>query len=265
MHPLTQAILKQYSFKHYSLDEAFFVIVDIVIELKIEEFNGHKIATAFHDGGTKNIVIFCHGYRGTSVGPNRFFVRAADKLTAKGISSLRFDQYGSGNSEGDFFNSSFNDWVKTTKEISKSYLDRGFQVALFGQSMGGATVIAVGSEIPGLTAVVAWVPDPNVEDFNQPINGYIEEGGQRVQAAYWQEAHDAKVADKLASLKAPAFIVQCTADEYVNEANRKAVLDNAQSNHQVTDFEGYTHSNWTYDRAEEIINRSVDFIVSSLR
>ena len=90
-----------------------------MIEVKTEEFNGHKIATVFHDGGNKRIVIFCHGYRGTSIGPSRFFVRAADKLASEGISSLRFDQFGSGNSEGDFFYSSFNDWLSTTKEIAK--------------------------------------------------------------------------------------------------------------------------------------------------
>lgn len=72
-----------------------------------QNFNGHRIATAFHDANTKSIVIFCHGYRGTNAGPNRFFVTVAHQLAEQGISSLRFDQYGSGNSEGDFFDSSF--------------------------------------------------------------------------------------------------------------------------------------------------------------
>lgn len=71
-----------------------------------QNFNGHSIATAFHDANSKNIVIFCHGYRGTSAGPNRFFVTAARQLAKRGISSLRFDQYGCGNSEGDFIGGS---------------------------------------------------------------------------------------------------------------------------------------------------------------
>jgi len=234
-----------------------------MIQTQTKDYNGHRIASAFHDAGGKNVVIFCHGYRGTSVGPNRFFVRVADKLAEQEISSLRFDQYGSGNSEGDFFNSSFNNWLATTKVIAQNYLEQGYKVALFGQSMGGATVIAVGSELPGLASLVAWVPDPNVEPFERPKKGFIEEGGQRVQALYWQEAHDAKVADKLAKLKAPSFIIQCTADEYVDEANRKVISDNAQSNHKVVNYEGYSHSSWSYDQAEEIINKSVGFIVSS--
>lgn len=231
--------------------------------LKTEEYNGHKIAIALNDCGNKKIVIFCHGYRGTSVGPSRFFVRATDKLAKAGISSLRFDQFGSGNSEGDFFISSFNDWLATTKEIAKSYLEQGFQVALFGQSMGGVTVLGVGAELPELNAIVAWVPDPNVEDFNQPQNGYIEEGGQRVQASYWKEAHEAKIASQLPRVKAPTYIVQCTNDEYIDKQNRDAISNNAQTHHKIENFEGYSHSSWTYDQAEEIINKSVDFVAKS--
>lgn len=234
-------------------------------EVKTEDYNHHKIAIAHHDTRSKNIVIFCHGYRGTAVGPSRFFVRAAQKLEESGISSIRFDQFGSGNSDGDFVNSSFDDWIATTKAIAEDYLNKGYRVALFGQSMGGATVITVGSELPEITAVVAWVPDPNVEDFKYPESGYIEEGGERVQAKYWQEAHDSKIVDKLASLKAPTLIVQCTDDEYVDSVNRKAIMDNAQPHHKIVNFENYTHSSWTYEQAEDVIARSIDFIVKSFK
>lgn len=225
-----------------------------------QNFNGHRISAVFHDADSKGIVIFCHGYRGTSAGPNRFFVTAARQLAEKGISSLRFDQYGSGNSEGDFFDSSFIDWIKTTNAIAENYLSQSYKVALFGQSMGGAAVIAVGSELPKLSAIIAWSPDPNVEDFVAPENGIIEESGQIVQARFWQEAHYAKVADKLRLVKTPMYIVQCTADEYVDEQNRNAIAKNAQPNHKVENFEGYAHSKWTYEQAKGIIDKSVKFL-----
>jgi len=231
---------------------------------KTKKYNNHDIATAFHDAGTKKIVIFCHGYRGTSVGPSRFFVRVANTLQEFGISSLRFDQYGSGNSEGNFYDSSFNDWVNTAKAIAEEYLEQGYKVALFGQSMGSAAAIFVGSELSSISSIVAWVPDPNVEPFEYPDSGCIEEGGQRVQASYWQEAHDQKIADRLANVKSPTYIVQCTADEYVNVQNRNAITQNAQAHHIVDVYEGYAHSNWSYNQAEEIIKKSVNFIKKSL-
>jgi alpha-beta hydrolase superfamily lysophospholipase len=235
-------------------------------ELERADFNGHSLAVATHAAGSKNLVIFCHGYRGTSVGPSRFFVRAARQLAEQGISSLRFDQYGSGNSEGDFYDSSFSDWLATTKAIAQEYLNQGHKIVLLGHSMGGATAIAVGSELPEVTAVVAWAPSPGLGGLAQPANDYVELAGQRVrvQAAYWQEARAAKVADKLSLLKAPALILHCAADEYVDEASRKAISDNAQPHHQVVNLEGYSHGNWTYDQAEEIVRRSVDFIKQAL-
>jgi hypothetical protein len=230
-----------------------------------EQYNGHQIATALHDAGGKKIVIFCHGFRSSTIGPNRFFVRAARKLAAHGISSLRFDQYGSGNSEGEFFDSSFNDWAATAQTIAESYQGRGYEVALFGQSMGGSTVIVAGAALDNLAAVVAWVPDASVDAFQAPESGVIEEGGQIVQAAFWQEAHDAHIGDQLSRVKTPAYIVQCTADEYVDQANREKILENAAPNHKIETFEGYTHSSWTYKQAEDIIDKSVAYIVKSFQ
>jgi uncharacterized protein len=230
--------------------------------IESRSINSHNIATVFHDANSQKVVIFCHGYRAISIGPNRFIVLVARKLAEAGISSLRFDQYGSGNSEGDFFDSSFIDWVKTTNELVKDYLSQGFQVALLGQSMGGATVIDVASQVDGLAAVVAWVPDPNVEEFVWPDSGVIEENGQTVKATYWQEAHDETIANKLTKVRVPTYIVQCSEDEYVSDENRHAITQNLQPNHKEITFEGYKHSNWTYAQAEPVIRQTVDFLIA---
>lgn len=234
-----------------------------MIQVQTQDYNGHKIATALHDAGSKNMVIFCHGYRSTSIGPNRFFVRAANKLEAAGISCLRFDQYGSGNSDGSFFDSSFDDWVATTKAIVQNYQDKRYRIALFGQSMGGSTVLAVGAESPNLTAIVSWVPDASAGDFTAPESGVIEECGQIVQPAFWQEAHDAKIGERLPLVKPPTYIVQCTADEYVDEQNRELIEQNAQPQHIIDTYKGYLHSTWTYEQSEAIINKSVDFLIQA--
>lgn len=227
---------------------------------QVEQYNNHAINTVFHEAGGEKVVIFCHGYRSSSIGPNRFFVRAARELAAHGISSLRFDQYGSGNSEGDFFDSSFNDWIATTRDICRQYMKNGYEVALFGQSMGGATVLALGSEMPNVVAIVAWVPDANVDNFHPPESGIVEEGGQIVQSSYWQEAHDMQVGDHLANIHSPVYIVQCTEDEYVDKENRDKIVQNAQPNHIVDTLEGYKHSSWTYEQSRAVIRKSVDFL-----
>ena len=226
--------------------------------------NGHRIAATLHDAGGKSIVIFCHGYRGDSTGPSRLFVTAARRLSDDGISSLRIDQFGSGNSDGDFKDSSFQDWIETTQYLAKKYIEDGYIVGLFGQSMGAATVIAAASRVEKISAVVAWVPDPSVDKFTPPKNGFIEEGGQMVQAKYWQEAHDERVAEKLRNVVAPCYIVQASNDEYVSPENHKAIVDNAGPHHVVEMFENYTHSSWSYSQAQEIVRRSCVFLQKNL-
>lgn len=233
--------------------------------INIQKINNHQIATVLHSTKSKKIVIFCHGFRGTSVGPSRFFVRAARKLAKKGVASLRFDQYGSGNSEGDFLNSSFNDWCKTIEIIARRYLEKGFHVSLFGQSMGASAAIATASRLPQLNSLVAWVPDPNVGKLSTRRQKVMEEGGQVVRMKFWEEAHDAMIAKKLVFVKAAAYIVQCTDDEYVDAKNRAAISENAQPNHQVEIFKGLKHSSWSYEKSEKIIDNSVEFLEKNFK
>lgn len=228
-----------------------------------KQVGGRRLACVLHDTKSKRIVIFCHGYRSSSIGPNRFFVRVSRQLFYLGISSLRFDQYGSGNSEGDFIESRFNDWVSATIEIANEYLARGFEVALFGQSMGGSTVIAAAANLPQIKAAVAWVPAANVHAFVWPKTGTIEEEGQVVSAKFWQQAHRARISDKLKQVKVPMYIVQCSNDEFISSDNRQAIVDSAQQDHVVEMYEGYTHSSWTYKDATQIIQRSVSFLVDT--
>ena len=228
-----------------------------------KSINNHRISFTLHEAAGKNIVIFCHGFRGTNTGPNRFFVRAARQLEAAGISSLRFDQFGSGNSEGDFLDSSFYDWVETTRIIAEQYMEQGYRVALFGQSMGGAAAIVAAARALMISSVVAWAPSVILDDHIAPPDSIVEESGQIVKARFWQEAHTARIADKLSDIKAPVYIVQCTADEYVDQRNRDALTKKARPNHIVENFEGYVHSNWTYAQSKEIIDKSISFLVKS--
>jgi len=163
--------------------------------IKFIEVNKKKIASVMNDAGSKDVVIFCHGFRSTKIGPNRFFVKVARELEKQNISSLRFDQYGSGDSEGDFIDSRFDDWVKAIEEIVNDYISKGYNVSLLGQSMGGSAVLVAAFHLGNkLQSVIAWVPDPSMDILK--INGeYMEEGGQRVGWDFWKQAHQANIAD----------------------------------------------------------------------
>lgn len=61
------------------------------------------------------------------------------------------------------------------------------------------------------------------------------------------------------------YIVQCSDDEYVSAENHEAIANNSQPWHKVEMFESYKHSSWAYEQAEDILNKSVDFLVKSFQ
>lgn len=67
------------------------------------------------------------------IGPSRFFARAARPLANRQICLLRFDQYGRGDSDGDFMESSFDDWAATIIGLGNRYIGLGYRVGLVGQ------------------------------------------------------------------------------------------------------------------------------------
>lgn len=222
----------------------------------------HRIAAVLHDAGTKQIVLCCHGFRSSKIGPHRFFVRLAHQLVAHGICVLRFDQYGSGDSEGDFFDSSFAEWVATICEIVARYRLDGYAVALLGQSMGGAAaLVAAAAQGASLASVVAWVPDPSIDPFT-PAGDYTEEDGERVQARYWREAHDAYVVRAFAAIAAPTLVFFATNDAYVSPENQRALSEARQAHQRIAVLPDHPHSAWTYDQAGAVIAETREFFVA---
>ena len=219
-----------------------------------------ELASVYHDAGEHRVVVMCHGFRGNKAGPNRLFVRLARELAERGVSSLRFDQYGSGDSPGDFQESSFDDWVLNIGVIVQNLLKRGSRVSLFGQSMGGAAAIVAASRLGAqLTSLAAWAPDAVCGRVN-PKGEWMEEGGQRVDWRYWIEAGKADIAKCFGRISAPAFVVNCADDEMVSEESRAALSALAAANRAVKVYSGYAHSSWTFEQAGAVLRDTIEFL-----
>lgn len=154
----------------------------ITRKVYFEKINNKKIFCVLSEPKEKQnkIVIMSHGFKSSSIGSARTFVDFAKILNQKGISSFRFDQPNSGNSEGNFLNSSFNEWVDTTTYFAKKYLDLGYKVCLMGQSMGATSTVIATSRLKlknKIPCIILWVPDPK-STFSKDQNE-TEEGGQK--------------------------------------------------------------------------------------
>lgn len=231
-----------------------------------EEVNGKKIFCDLSELKTnkKRIVIINHGFRGSSTGAARTHVDFARILNQAGISTLRFDQPNSGNSEGDYLDSSFTEWVNTTAYFAKKYLDLGYKVCLMGQSMGGAVAVDATSK-PELKdkipCLLLWVPGVNEGDFNGKPDEIFEEAGQKYKGRFWMEARQANFFKCLDKYKGGIHLVYGEKDRYISKKLRDKVIKTVMAKgQQVKVLKGQNHSPWEYDLCQEVYKEELELL-----
>ena len=201
------------------------------------------------------MVIMNHGFRGSSTGPARTFVDFEKVLFKNGFSVLRFDQPNSGNSVGDYLTSSFTEWIDTTTYFAKKYIDKNYEVALLGQSMGGAASVAATSrpELRGkIKCLLLWVPDPK-STFKGKSDRVYEEAGQQYLGAFWQEAKEADFFGCLDKFNGEIHLVYGEEDRYISEELRRRVVKKVREKYQpVLILKGQDHSPWHYEAAQKV-------------
>lgn len=227
-----------------------------------KEIDGKRVFCVYSEltDRTKKIVIMSHGFRGTSEGPARQFVDFQRILNKNGYSVLRFDQPNSGNSEGDYLDSSFNEWINVIVALAKEYLDKGYEVNLLGQSMGAsATVAATGDpRIKNkISCILLWVPDPETDFFGNPQETY-EEGGQKYKGKFWQEAKESNFFQKLNDYQGKIHLVYGEIDRYVEKSLREKTIQIVKDKGQtVVILNGQDHSPWEYNLVQEVYKQEL--------
>lgn len=133
---------------------------------------------------SKGLVIMLHGFTGHMNENGYLFKQIASSLKSHGYASLRFDFMGSGISDGEFKEMTFETEVNDAKAIidyAKS-LKIGSELILLGFSMGGAVATRVANKYQkDLTKLILLSPAGNMDKianryFNNPtVKHYDEE------------------------------------------------------------------------------------------
>lgn len=211
----------------------------------------------------KKIVIMSHGFRASSIGPARTFVDFENLLIKNSFSSLRFDQPCGGNSEGNYIDSSFNEWIETTKYFAIKYLNLGYKVALLGQSMGATTtmIVAAKSELKNkIPCILLWVPDPK-STFTTEGDEIGEEGGQKYKETFWQEARDADFFQCVKDYPGGIHLVYGENDRYISQELRNQVIEDVNNKNQpYIVLPGQDHSQWDFDVAQKVYEKELTFL-----
>lgn len=235
------------------------------VNTTFENINSKKVFQILTepDVPQKKIIIMSHGFRSTSIGPARTFVNFEKLLLNKGFSVLRFDQPNSGNSEGEFINSSFKEWVDTTTYFAKKYLDMDYKVCLLGQSMGATATMAVTSQVEiknKIPCIILWVPDPE-STFDKDPDKINEEEGQKYKESFWKEAFETNFFKNLKEYIGGIHLVYGQNDKYVSKELRDETVKRVQEKNQtVMILKGQGHSPWEYDICNEVYNEELKFL-----
>lgn len=229
-----------------------------------EEVNSKKVFCDFSEPGNsqKKIVIISHGFRGSSTGSARTFVDFSRILNKNGFSTLRFDQPNSGNSEGDYLDTSYNEWVNTIVYFANKYLNQGYKVALLGQSMGGASTLVAASKLGNkIPCVLLWVPGVNEGDFNGKPEEIFEEAGQKYKGRFWMEAREGNFFKCLSNYNGGIHLVYGEKDRYISQELRDKVINVIKTKNQpFMILKGQDHSPWEYDLCQEVYKEELKFI-----
>lgn len=199
-------------------------------------------------------VMFCHGFGGNKSGKLRLAVRLAEQLSLAGIASLRIDFRGSGDSEGDFADTTIQTQLEDAK-IALEYLlnlptidaDR---IAIMGRSLGGAIATHLAAATPNIKALALWCPLFDARPWVQKQQNSTKNFhflGQSLSSTCIQQFTDLDTATPIKTLDAiPMLVVRAAKDEvltgYHDEQYRKArancpatyFLELPESNHDCT-------------------------------
>ncbi|MGB9877116.1 MAG: alpha/beta hydrolase family protein [bacterium] len=162
-----------------------------------------RIVGMLHIAGEKTpAVLMCHGFTGQRMEAHFLFVKTARRLAEEGISVLRFDFRGSGESEGSFEDMTIEEEISDAYTALRFLLMQEFvdynRVGIVGLSMGGCVSACLAGRVKNLLkSVVLWsaaykpkedlssLLTPDVKEALEKL-GYINVGGNKVGKKFFE-------------------------------------------------------------------------------
>lgn len=200
--------------------------------LTFQDGEHHAVAAilAEPEGKTGRAAILCHGFLSNK--DSRTNLRLTELLVARGISTLRFDWFGMGESGGKFSRITVSACCDQLERAISLMRERGYhELGLIGSSFGGLLAILVAQHHPELRAVGLKCPVPDfpetlehefgragIEEWKR--TNYIPDvtGGTApifLDFAFYESCRTFDAYAAARNIKAPVLIVHGEQDELV--------------------------------------------------
>jgi len=208
-------------------------------KLTITNIQGQKLAAWIHGDDKKKIIIQCHGFPSDSHGNH---LEYAEAFAKKGLTALRFDFSGCGESEGnnnDWGVASFSEDLKAVISYVKSI---GFEdINVMAASYGGPVAIKVLFEDHSINKLVLRSPAPDLTDMPNEFSttkedwqkqGYVmyhrERTGEEFKLPYamLEDAYENIMFEPAKSITAKTLIIHGSEDKIIPLKDSQKLAEN---------------------------------------
>lgn len=247
--------------------------------------NGKTLRGMYHrpdqEGKYPTVILF-HGFTGDKLDPHRIFVKLSRILTGQGLAVIRFDFSGSGESDGDFAEMTFNTEVREAEEILAYARDLPTtdqeRIGVIGLSMGGAVASILAGKNPALVkALVLWsaagidtmleiyhIKEAQQDIYPRNQRGEIDVDGLWLNHGFYEDLKNWNTYEALRNYQRPVLILHGTEDQTVPPATAEKYQAALAGRAKVVYVAGADH---TYNRIhweEKVFTETTAFLKKEL-
>lgn len=203
------------------------------------------------------VCLIFHGFTGQNTGTKFSYVKLSRLLEKQGIGTIRMDFLGSGQSDLDFRDMTFENELSSAllilEEVKK--MDCVTDIYLLGHSMGGAIASEVAKRFPqDISKMCLWAPAFNLPEAIEYLKGHVEEapfydhGGFEISQIFVDDITSRNLYQDLDTYQNDLMIIHGTEDTTVPFQISEKYLKGFV-NPIFYPIEGATHN---YDKLEHI-------------
>ncbi len=241
---------------------------------KIEITNSRKqsLSALLHEptNQTNKLIIITHSFKGDK-DYQPIMGDFSHHICEEGYAVLRFDCWGSGESDGEFINSSITTQIEDLKDVIQYAKTLGYtNICLIGLSLGTTDLIMAYDE--SIKCIVMWSPvfqhDHLYEDYKTEVlkNGYIirqrKLTGEKVKCGkqMWQDFKDVKPYKRLHEIRCPVLAIIGSTDDHISKEKAQEYMNVIPAKHELIVIDGGDHDFLIDDAKKKAMEHSDTFI-----
>lgn len=224
----------------------------------------HKPQQAQHP-----VCLIFHGFTGQKTGTKFSYVQLARMLEAKGIATFRFDFLGSGESDGNFVDMTFQDELSCARVILEEALkmENCSEIYVLGHSMGGAVASELAKLYPDqIKKMVLWAPAFNLPDALHYLTGQVpraktyDHNGYEISDEFVQDILKRDFYQDLDIYQNQLLIIHGTEDTTVPYEISKRYKNLFHPDCQFVSIEGGNHNFDKLEYIKKVLQLSLNFL-----